>query len=317
MAERKFQWKDMWELTKETYKNWNEDEPFRLSAIVAYYAIFSLPALMIIIISVAGIIFGEKAVQGEVSAQIGGMIGKDAASSVETMIANSHAEGNTIIATIIGIATLLFGATGVFYHLQISLNHIWNVKPAPDQGIKKLLMDRATSLGVVIAIGFLLLISLLLTSALSAFSVWISGNLPDFMVYLFFIIEFVISFGVITVLFAMIFKILPDVQIKWRTVWVGAGITALLFVIGKFALGIYFGKANPGSAFGAAGSVILILLWVSYSCLILFFGAEFTQVYAKKYGHEIMPSSHAIRTGANHPLDPKDKTENRKVQSYK
>ncbi|SDL45685.1 membrane protein [Catalinimonas alkaloidigena] len=291
---KNFKLSHLWSLLKETYKEWNDDEPFRQSAVVAYYAIFSLPALMIIIVKLAGYFYGEEAVQGKISGQISQAIGPQAAEGVQDMIANSATEGSTTIAIIIGVATLLFGATGVFYQLQQTLNYIWEVRIDPKSGIKKLVVDRATSLGLIIAIGFLLLISLVLTSALSAFSDWIEQYVPDFLMAVFFVAEFALSFGVVTLLFAIIFKVLPDVEIEWRTVWVGALMTAFLFVVGKFALGIYFGKADPASAYGAAGSVILILLWVSYSCLILFFGAEFTQVYARRYGHRITPSSHAI-----------------------
>ena len=282
-------------MLKQTFSEWNEDDPFRHSAIIAYYAIFSLPALLIIIITVAGFFVGEEAVQGELSEQINEMIGKEAASGIETMIANSAQKDNSTLATIIGIGTLLFGATAVFYQLQKSLNILWGVEVKQGAGIKKLVVDRATSLGVILAIGFLLLISLTLTTLLSALNEWISQFLPDFMIYVFFILNFVVSFGIITVLFAMIYKILPDVEIGWKSVWIGAVITALLFEVGRFALGIYFGNADPASAFGAAGSVILILLWVSYSCLILFFGAQFTKVYAQWYGHGIRPSSHAMK----------------------
>ncbi len=282
-------------MLKQTFSEWNEDDPFRHSAIIAYYAIFSLPALMIIIITVAGMFVGEEAVQGQLSNEIEEMIGREAATGIETMIANSSQKDNSILATIIGIGTLLFGATAVFYQLQKSLNILWGVELREDQGIKKLIVDRATSLGVILVIGFLLLISLTLTTLLSALSDWITHVLPEFMIYFFFVINFVVSFGIITVLFAMIYKILPDVEIGWKSVWIGAAITALLFEIGRFALGIYFGNSDPASAFGAAGSVILILLWVSYSCLILFFGAQFTKVYAQWYGHGIKPSSHAMK----------------------
>lgn len=291
----KFDFKDLWPMLKETFNEWNEDDPFRHSAIIAYYAIFSLPALMIIIITVAGMFVGEDAVQGQLSNEIEEMIGKEAAVGIETMIANSSQKDNSVIATIIGIGTLLFGATAVFYQLQKSLNILWGVEVKEGQGIKKLIVDRATSLGVILAIGFLLLISLTLTTLLSALSEWITSILPDFMIYFFFVINFLLSFGIITVLFAMIYKILPDVEIGWKTVWVGAAITALLFEVGRFGLGIYFGNSDPASAFGAAGSVILILLWVSYSCLILFFGAQFTKVYAQWYGHGIQPSPHAMK----------------------
>ncbi len=295
MADNTFKWKDLPGLIKETYTEWNNDDPWRQSAVVAYYAIFSLPALLIIVITIAGSIFGEAAVQGELSNEIGNMIGPDAASEVETMISNAYTNQNSVIATIIGIAVLVFGATGVFYQLQQSLNNVWNVEPDKDAGIKKLLKDRLTSFSVILVIGFLMLISLLLTTLLSVLSDFIVRHLPDYLLYVFYVVQFLVSFGIITLLFGMIFKILPDVELEWKTVWTGAIVTAALFVIGKFALGIYFGKANPGSAYGAAGSIILILLWVSYSCLILFFGAEFTKVYARRYMQNVKPSKHAKR----------------------
>lgn len=296
MAKRDFKWKHLPSLLKETYKEWNNDDPWRQSAVVAYYAIFSMPALLMIVVTIAGSIFGEDAVQGRLSSEISSMIGPDAASEVETMISNAYQSSGSVWATIIGIAVLVFGATGVFYQLQQSLNIVWDVEPKEDAGIKKLLKDRVSSFGVILVIGFLMLISLLLTTVLSILSDFIREHLPSYLIYVFYVANFLVSFGIITLLFAMIYKILPDVEIKWRTVWVGAIVTSILFVIGKFGLGLYFGNANPGSAYGAAGSVILILLWVSYSCLILFFGAEFTQVYARRYGHSIMPSEHAKRT---------------------
>ncbi len=293
MTSKKFSWKELPSLIKETYKEWNDGDPWRQSAVVSYYAIFSLPALLIIVITVAGSIFGEDAVEGKVSSEIGNMIGPDAAVEVETMISNAYQHENSVLATIIGIATLLFGATGVFYQLQQSLNNIWEVAPDKNAGIKKLVKDRVSSFGIILVIGFLLLISLVLTAALTALSDFIMQYLPSYLLYVFYVAEFLLSFGIITLLFAMIYKILPDVEMEWKTVWVGAAVTAILFIIGKFGLGIYFGKANPGSAYGAAGSLILILLWTSYSCLILFFGAEFTQVYARRYGHWVQASDHA------------------------
>lgn len=298
MPAKSFEWKDLFSLLKESYSEWNDDDPFRMSAAMSYYAIFSLPGLLLIVISVAGFIFGEEAVQGEISTQISSMIGSDAAKNVEEMISNVHQNDSSIWATIIGFATLIFGATGLFYQLQISLNQIWEVQVKKEEGIKKVLVDRVTSFGVILVIGFLLLVSLVLTAALSAFSDFIKENLPSYLIYVFYLVEFLISYGIITLLFATIYKVLPDVKIEWKTVWIGAAVTAALFVIGKFALGIYFGKSDPGSAYGAAGSLILILLWVSYSCLILFFGAEFTQVYARRYGHKIEPNSHARRTAS-------------------
>ncbi len=288
--------KNIFSLLKATYLEWNEDEPFRQSAVIAYYSIFSLPALLIIIVNTVGLVLGEEAVQGQISAQITGLVGEEAAKQVEEMIANVSQQGNNVIGIIIGIGTLLFGATGVFYQLQQSLNKVWEVELKPNAGYAKLAIDRATSLGVILAIGFLLLVSLALTAVLTALGGWIERQLPDFMLYLFQIINFLVSFGVVTLLFALIYKVLPDVKISWRAVWIGAVVTALLFTIGKSAIGFYFGTSNPASAFGAAGSVILILLWVNYSALIFLFGAEFTQVYARRYGESIEPNSYARRT---------------------
>ena len=303
MKKSGFTFKKIFSLLKQTYKEWNEDDPFRLSAVVAYYAIFSLPALLIITVNVAGYFLGKEAVQGEISTQIGGMIGQEAANSIETMIANASQQGQSAIAIIIGIATLLFGATGVFYQLQISLNQIWGVEVNKDTGIKKLAIDRATSLGLIVALGFLLLISLVFTTILSSLSRWINTQLPDIVLPLFYVFEFLISLGVITLVFALMFKVLPDVKITWHDTWIGALITAIFFVIGKFAIGLYFGQSDPGSVYGVAGSVILIMLWVFYSCLIVFFGAEFTQVFARNYGSGIRPTSKSHRVEKQPPFN--------------
>ncbi len=287
--------KDIPGLLKETYKEWNEEDPFDLSAVVAYYAIFSLPALLIIVVTIASVFFGREAVEGHITGQISNMIGKEGAVQVQTMIANARKTGNTVLTSIIGIATLLIGATSVFLTLQKSLNKVWDVKPDPKKGgWKRLLQVRAISFGVVLSLGFLLLISLVVTTGLTALSDWLADRLPEYMLYVFHIINFIVSFGIIWLLFAVLYKFLPDAKIEWRSVWVGAAMTAFLFTLGKFALGFYFGKTNPGSTYGAAGAIILMLLWVSYSCLILFFGAEFTKVYAEKYGHRIEPTNEAV-----------------------
>lgn len=290
--------KKTFSLLKETFKEWNNDDPFRQSAVIAYYSIFSLPALVIIIVQVAGLVLGKEAAQGQISEQINNAIGQQAAEQVQTMVANTSEMGNSTIAIIIGVATLLFGATGVFYQLQQSLNKVWEVEPNPNAGISKLALDRATSLGVILAIGFLLLIFMVITTALNILSDWMRRELPEVLLYVFYVVDFLISLGIITLLFALIYKVLPDAKVGWKSVWVGAFVTAILFVIGKFALGIYFNQAEPASAFGVAGSIILILLWVNYSALILLFGAEFTQVFARRHGHQIEPSSHAQRTPA-------------------
>lgn len=284
---------DLWDITKKTFKAWNAADPFRQSAVIAYYAIFSIPALLVIIIACAGLAFGEEAVQGEISKQIGSAIGEDGAQQVEEIVANASERESSILATIVSIVTLIVGATGVFAQLQVSLNQIWEVKITAKKMWLKNLKSRLFSFGLIVSIGFLLLISLLLTAALSAFGDWIQAHLPDAVLYLFFLINFLVSFSVITVLFALMFKILPDASIRWRDVWIGAMVTTLLFILGKFGLGIYFGKAEPGSTYGAAGSVILIMLWVSYSCMIVFFGAEFTKQFTLHYGRKIVPKRDA------------------------
>ena len=285
--------KDVWPITKKTGKAWMAADPFRQSAVIAYYAIFSIPALLVIIITLAGFAFGREAVQGHISGQIGSAIGEDTAKQVEEMIANAGAQRNSIWATIISVVTLIVGATGVFAQLQISLNQIWEVKVTAKKKWLKSLKDRLFSFGLILSIGFLLLISLLLTTGLSAFSEWIKIHLPDFMLFVFQLINFALSFSVIAVLFALMFKILPDARIRWKDVWIGSIVTSLLFVLGKFLLGFYFGKADPGSTYGAAGSIVLLMLWVSYSCMIVFFGAEFTKQFAVHFGRKIEPTKDA------------------------
>jgi membrane protein len=286
---------DFWQIFKKTFAAWNEADPFRQSAIVAYYAVFSIPALLVIVIACAGFAFGEEAVRGEVSSQMSSILGKESAEQVEGMIAKAGENKGSGLATIISAITLILGSTGVFGQLQVSLNQIWEVKVVAKKKWLKTVKDRLFSFGLVVSIAFLLLISLLLTAVLSFMGEWIQRHLPDFMLFLFETLNFVIPFIIVTVLFALMFKILPDARIQMKDVWVGALITALLFTIGKSLLGIYFGKAQPGSTYGAAGSVILIMLWVSYSCMIVFFGAEFTKQYTMHYGHEIRPSKDAIR----------------------
>lgn len=283
----------LWTTVKKTIKSWWAGDPFRQSAVIAYYAIFSIPALLVIVIACAGLAFGEEAVRGEISSQITAALGADAAKQVEEIVANASEKKSSVIATIVSIVTLIFGSTGVFAQLQGELNQVWEVRVEAEKGWLRTLRVRLFSFGLVLAIGFLMLVSLLLTAGLSAFSEWIKANLPDVMLFVFYLINFVVSFGIITVLFALMFKVLPDAQVRWKNVWIGAAVTTGLFLLGKFGLGIYFGKAEPGSTYGAAGSIILIMLWVSYSCMILFLGAEFTKQYTLARGDEIIPRKDA------------------------
>lgn len=296
MGRTKFRFRDLGYLIKKTYNSWNAKDPFRQSAVIAYYAIFSLPALLAIIIAIAGFAFGEKAVSGQVSNQISSALSPDTAEQVETMIASATERKSSIWATVLGVGILIFGATGVFVQLQKSLNIIWEVKIDPKkESMMALLRKRVFSFGLIISIGFLLLVSLVITSMLSAMADWIRERIPDFLMIVFHGLNFLVSFGVITCLFALMYRILPDAKIQWRQVWIGSAVTALLFVIGKFALGLYFAKADPGGAYGAAGSIVLILLWVSYSSMIVFFGAEFTKVYADFYQGGAPPDENAVK----------------------
>lgn len=283
-------------LLKATWVSWLEREPFNNSVIIAYYTIFSLPGLLVIIINLAGLIFGQEAVTHQISGQISGMVGRDIATDIEAIIVEANDQEGTLISTILSVATLLFGATGVFYQLQQLLNKLWEVKPKPKGKFLKLVKDRIFSLGLVLVVGFLLLVSLVLSAALSAISNWVSGFVAESLTAVFRVLDILVSLGTITLLFAAIFKFLPDAKIRWRDVWVGAVLTSVLFVIAKFALGLYFGNADPGSAYGAAGTVILIMLWVSYAGLIVLFGAEFAQTYANAHGRTVRPNSEAVST---------------------
>jgi membrane protein len=288
--------KNFWPLLKDTFREWNEREPFNNSIIIAYYTIFSLPGLLVIIVNLAGYFFGAEAVTNQISTQIGGLVGGDTAKDIQEMIANASQSKGKGLATVLSIATLLFGATGVFYQLQQILNKMWEVQPKPKQKIVKLIKDRFFSFGLILVIGFIMLVSLVLSAAVTSLSDWFSNNVSEGLVILFSVLDIILSVGIVTLLFAAIFKFLPDAKIKWKDVWVGAILTAVLFVVAKFLLGLYFGQSNPGSTYGAAGSIILIMLWVSYAGLILLFGAEFTKVYADTYGTKVEPAENAIST---------------------
>ncbi|MBL7834034.1 MAG: YihY/virulence factor BrkB family protein [Cyclobacteriaceae bacterium] len=288
--------RDFGVLLKETFSQWTEREPFANSIVIAYYTIFSLPGLMVIIINVAGYFYDKGEITSRLTGQIQNMIGGDTAQDIEAIIGNASQSKGSTLATLLGIATLIFGATGVFYQMQQILNKMWEVKPKPKQMILKIIKDRIFSFGLILAVGFLLLVSLALSAGLSAFSDWVSVHLSESLNVVFHVADIALSLAIITILFASIYKFLPDAQIRWKDVWPGAILTALLFTLAKFALGLYFGKSDPGSTYGAAGSIILIMLWVSYAGLILLFGAEFTQVYAKRYGKEIKPTAAAVST---------------------
>jgi membrane protein len=288
--------KNFWPVLKQAFAQWSDREPFNNSVIIAYYTIFSLPGLLVIIINLAGAIFDEKDVTQQITGQISGMVGRDTAADIEGMIVQGKNSDGTVLATILSVATMLFGATGIFYQMQQVLNKVWEVKPKPKGKILKLIKDRVFSFGLILIVGFLLLVSLVLSAALSAISNWISMWLSESFLVIFRVVDIAVSIGIITLLFASIFKFLPDAKIRWRDVWTGAVLTSILFVIAKFALGLYFGNTNPSSAYGAAGTVILIMLWVSYAGLIILFGAEFTKAHANAHGGRVEPVSSAEST---------------------
>jgi membrane protein len=283
--------KNLGKLFKTTFKEWWDKDPFRQSAIIAYYAIFGIPGLLVLIIAVAGYFFGTETVNQNLMAQISETIGSETALEIQEILSKSTAEKSTIWGSIVGITILLLGATGVFVELQKTLNLIWNVKVKPQNGIWLIIKARLFSFGLILAIAFLLTISLVISTALVAISNYIQFESTQLMMTIYGILNFIISLLVISALFAMIFKILPDAKIQWKHVWLGSLFTGILFTIGKMALAYYFGKAEPASIYGVAGSIILILLWVSYSSMILFFGAEFTAAYAKMYSGIIPPTA--------------------------
>lgn len=285
---------DVWDVIKKAAINWNEAGPWRQSAILAYYSIFSLPALLLIIIVITGYFFGEDAVSRELSAQIASMIGAETARAVEVMVANAAETGSSRIAMIIGLGLLLFGATTVFYHLQLSLNRIWGVMPKPKQAFLKYVKDRLLSFGLVLVLGFLLLLSFVVTSLLAILGDWLAAHWPELTSSLIHIANYLISLLVTTTLFTLMFKLLPDAVIRWRSVWIGGLLTALLFGIGQYGLSTYFSMSDPASVYGAAGAIILILIWTSYVALILLYGAEFTHQWAEKFGHGIKPKGSAV-----------------------
>jgi membrane protein len=294
----------MFGLLKETFHEWSEDSASRLAAALAYYTTFSLAPLLVLVIAIAGLIGGREAAQSQTMAQVQDLLGVQGREFVQSMIENASQPATGLAATIIGALSLLFGALGVFGELQNSLNTIWDVKPKPARGlldgVKRFLLDRLLSFAMVLGIGFLLLASLVLSAALSAVGKYIGTAWPlaDLWLQL---INFLISFVVIMLLFAMIFKFLPEARIAWKDVWLGAAVTSILFSLGKFLIGFYLGRSTVGTTFGGAGSLAILLIWIYYSAQILFFGAEFTQVYANRYGSKIVPDPGMVRMSEQTP----------------
>jgi membrane protein len=281
------------EWLKQAGRKSGENKAFKNSVVIAYYTIFSLPGLLVIIINIAAFAFGEQAVKDQLASQISTVVGADTAASVQEMIANTSKQGGTVLANIIGAVMLLIGATGVFLQLREILNDIWNVTPTRGS-ILRMFLDRAYSVGMILIIGFLLLVSLVLSAGIASMSKWMGSQFESEFIYLFALVDIVVSVGMISLLFAFIFKVMPDVKIPWRGVWPGAVLTAILFVVAKFALAIYFSKTDPGSTYGAAGSIVLIMLWVTYSSFILLYGANFVRVYCEAKNIQVEAKKGAV-----------------------
>jgi len=281
-----FRPKILFHIFRTTISEWNADNVQRMSAALAYYTIFSLAPLLVIAIAIAALVFGEKAAQGEILAQIQGFIGQDNAKAIQTMIQSAQKPAHGTIAAIFGLGVLLWGASSVFTEMHDAMNTIWDVDLTAQSGIWSLVKTRFLSFGMVLAIGFLLLVSLLLSAATSGLAKYIEGRLAV-PVAPFHMLDLIVSMLVITALFATIFKILPDLKIAWNDVWVGAVLTAILFTAGKFAIGFYIGKSVSASAYGAAASLVIVVMWIYYSALILYFGAEFTHIFCDEFGSHL------------------------------
>jgi membrane protein len=284
-----------WTVLKEAFGQWwNEDRPFELAAALAYYTLFSVAPLLVIAISVAGFVFGREAAQDQVVGTLSGFVGQDSGRAVQDMIENANKQqtSESLFAMIVGVALLLFGAGGVVGQLQSSLNMIWGVEPKAGRGLMGFLRDRFMSYAMVLGVGFLLLVSLVVTAALSAFDQFLQHSMPGGGVLLQ-VIHFVVSLGLVAFMFACIFKFLPDAEVAWKDVAVGALLTAIFFNAGKFLIGLYIGQSSVTSVYGAAGSLVTLLLWIYYSSLIFFFGAELTQVYAARFGSGLTPAENA------------------------
>ncbi len=281
---------------KATYKKWAKDDPFRQSAVIAYYAIFSIPALLIIVIDLANVIFTKQLVSGQLSSVLIQLLGTDAANQIQDTIIKASLDGHSLPVTLIGVLTTMVGVLGVFTELKKSLNYIWEVKPNKNVKFTETLKSNLFSFGLLISIGFLLLISLVFTTIITAVISWVSTYISGGATILLAVLDIVASFLVVSFLFTLMFRVLPSAKVKWKYAWTGGKLTSVLFTLGKYALGFYFGKFHPASAYGTAGCIVLILLWVSYSCMIVFFGAEFTKQYAKKSEGIIVAKRNSVHT---------------------
>ena len=286
---------EIWTILKQTANDWMDDKAPRLGAALAFYSVLSLAPLLVIILAIAGAFFGEEAARGEIVDQFRGMVGVRGAEAIEDLIVHSQHREDGILAATLGAITLLFGASGVFGELQDSLNTIWDVKPKPGRGIANMLRERFLSFAMVLGTAFLLIVSLVINATLAGAAKYMSGFLDGYD-GIWSLAETAVSFGIITVLFALIFKMVPDVQIGWKDTWLGATVTALLFTLGKTVLGLYLGRSGIASTYGAAGSLVVLVIWIYYSAQILYFGAELTQAWTHHFRKRVPPTENAEST---------------------
>ena len=287
-------------LLKQTFKDFSDDECTTMAAALSYYTVFALPPLLLLIVMIVGAVMDPQDVREALHGQLGGLLGQAGGDEIRTIMEKAQEtktpDTGRPLAAVLGIATLVLGATGVFAQLQAALNKAWEVKPDPAQGgIKNFLVKRIFSFGMVLAIAFLLLVSLALTAMISAVGGMLGRMMPGVGEAVLHVLNFAVSFGVITLLFAVMFKIVPDAEVAWKDVWVGALVTGALFMIGKYAIGFYLGRSNPGEVYGAAGSLAILLVWIYYASMIVFFGAEFTQTWAERRGEGVVPEKGAVR----------------------
>ena len=291
---KKLSFKGIWEVLKNAFSGFSDDKVTKLGASLAYYTVFSMGPLLVVIISLCGLFLGREAVEGKVYGVLQGFVGSDTAAQLQQIIKSAAIGGHGKVAAIIGGITLVIGATSIFAEIQDSINMIWGLKPKPKRSWLKMLQNRFLSFSVIISLGFLLLVSLGVSAIIEALSNHLQAAYPGIAVVVFYCINVIITLAVTGLIFAVIFKVLPDAKIRWKDVMVGAIVTAVLFMAGKFGISFYISKSAVGSTYGAAGSLVILLSWVYYSAFILYFGAEFTKAYAMMYGAEIHPSEYAV-----------------------
>ena len=291
---KKLTGKGIWTLLKESAHGFDDHRVLKLSGSLAYFTVFSIGPMLIVAIFFADIFYGRQAIEGTIYYQIKGFVGPEAAAQIQDIIRNASLSGKSTFTAIVGFIALLIGATTVFAEIQDSINYIWNLKTKPEKGLVKMLLNRLLSFSIVVSLGFLSLVSLLINGLLEAMGSKLEQLFPQVAVAIIYTANLLITFVIITLLFAIIFKVLPDAKIKWKDVIIGAVVTSILFMLGKFGISFYIGNSNISTAYGTAGSLVILLIWVYYSSIILYFGAEFTKAYAATYGSRIYPSEYAV-----------------------